>query len=152
MNNYSPSNHRRVEHPAGFYTRRPGTVVKVKDCWGGYMLPPGLTAGNEVKIKNFDCGYYTVKRHGRRFKIFMANIVEPIISHFDTANVFGVILSAASRIHASRESTEISGNELIFPSAEEKAAGSEGRRRHHQKFKRTARIGNVGGAARGANG
>jgi hypothetical protein len=62
--------------PHGYYALKPGTVVTVKHCFGGYALPKGLRPWHRVTIKSFDHGYYRVERLGKEFMIFQANIRE----------------------------------------------------------------------------
>ena len=73
--NYRPSNTYRVVRPEGYFAKRPGTVVTIKDCPNGYPLQAGLESGDNVTVVAFDCGYYVVKKSGRTFEIFSANIV-----------------------------------------------------------------------------
>jgi hypothetical protein len=53
---------------------RPGDVFPVKHC-PSYPLPPGLAEGNIVKLVNFDSGFWTVERNGKRFeKVFASSV------------------------------------------------------------------------------
>jgi hypothetical protein len=49
---------------------RIGEPATVSHCWGGYLLPKGLTEGEIVRVLEFDHGTYTVEcPDGRRFRI-----------------------------------------------------------------------------------
>jgi hypothetical protein len=69
-------NWRSALRPRGYYAKRPGSLVKVKHCPNGYRLPPGLEPGDVVRIAGFDHGFYTVEKNGRKFDIFLVNVVQ----------------------------------------------------------------------------
>jgi hypothetical protein len=60
--------------PHGYFALKPGTIVRVKPCFGGYPLPPGLNEGDPVRILSFHYGYYQVTKDGRQFEINQTNV------------------------------------------------------------------------------
>jgi hypothetical protein len=57
-------------------------TATVAHCFGGYVLPDGLTEGEIVRLLEFDHGHYNVEcRDGRRFHV-AENCVEPVPSEF----------------------------------------------------------------------
>jgi hypothetical protein len=57
-------------------------TATVAHCWGGYILPEGLSEGEVVRLLDFDHGYYGVECHdGRRFRV-AANCVQPVPTEF----------------------------------------------------------------------
>jgi hypothetical protein len=66
---------RRFLRPHGFFAEKKGALVTVKNCANGYPLPIGLKEGDLVKVLDFDHGYYSVKRDGKVFSIFLTNVV-----------------------------------------------------------------------------
>jgi hypothetical protein len=62
-------------NPIGRYPLQPGTRAAVKNCAFGYPLPAGLEEGTTVRVLGFKSGYYSVRIAGRRYSVFMANLV-----------------------------------------------------------------------------
>jgi hypothetical protein len=63
--------------PARHYALKAGTRVQVQHCASSYPLPPGLVAGEWVKILEFDTGYYSVENAAKgTFSIFMMNVAD----------------------------------------------------------------------------
>jgi hypothetical protein len=57
-------------------------TATVAHCFGGYVLPEGLTEGDVVRLLKFDHGYYNVEcRDGRRFHV-ASNCVETVPAEF----------------------------------------------------------------------
>ncbi len=59
------------------FVPRPGDLVSVRSVSGGYPLPAGLSAGDEVRLVCFDTGFWVVERDGRQFRVFLAGIKPP---------------------------------------------------------------------------
>lgn len=51
---------------------RPGHVVRVIHCFGGYELPDGLPDGALVKVVACDIGYFEVEHAEQQYTIAMA--------------------------------------------------------------------------------
>jgi hypothetical protein len=73
MKNQNRSKYRGTP-PHGYFALKPGTIVRVKACWGGYPLPHGLKEGDDVQILSFHYGYYSVVKAGRKFQINQTNV------------------------------------------------------------------------------
>jgi hypothetical protein len=59
-----------------------GNSATVANCFGGYVLPKGLTEGEVVRLLQFDHGYYNIECHdGRRYHV-AGNCVEPVPAEF----------------------------------------------------------------------
>ncbi len=51
-----------------------GDLVPVRDCHGGYPLPPVLPQGAAVRVLEFVHAYRIVEWEGWQFKVYMANL------------------------------------------------------------------------------
>jgi hypothetical protein len=49
-----------------------GWRARVHTCVGGYQLPEGLPENAEVRLEQFDTGYWTVRYEGKLFKVAMS--------------------------------------------------------------------------------
>ena len=49
-----------------------GKFARVRSCFGGQPLPPGLSDGAIVKIIGFDIGHFDIEYKGSRFRIAMS--------------------------------------------------------------------------------
>ncbi len=76
---YRPPRQSRILRQHGYYARRLGSIAILANCSDGYPLPAGLEAGDRVKIISFHYGYYAVEKDGKRFTVFMANIVDRVV-------------------------------------------------------------------------
>jgi hypothetical protein len=57
-------------------------TATVSHCFGGYVLPEGLTEGEVVRLLQFDHGYYNVEcRDGRQFHV-ASNCIVPVPDEF----------------------------------------------------------------------
>ena len=41
--------------PHGYFALKPGTIVRLRTCFGGYALPPGLNEGDDVRVTKPVC-------------------------------------------------------------------------------------------------
>src|SRR5262245_36360449 len=58
------------------------TTATVAHCFGGYVLPEGLSEGEVVRLLEFDHGTYTVQcSDGRRFQV-ASNCVDSVPAEF----------------------------------------------------------------------
>jgi hypothetical protein len=51
-----------------------GDVVTVHPVPDGYPLPEGLPAGAQVRVIRWEDAYATVKRDGREWRVYLANM------------------------------------------------------------------------------
>jgi hypothetical protein len=52
----------------------PGEVLPLKGDGVHYPLPAGLAHGDLVKLISYDCGYWTVEKDGRCYRVFRTRV------------------------------------------------------------------------------
>jgi hypothetical protein len=65
-------NVRTIKPAPSYGGPRPGSLITVRRCQGGYSLPAGIPEGARVRVIDFDRGTYRVSWKGREYQVSMA--------------------------------------------------------------------------------